>query len=256
MEYIADDQWANSAGIGPAGQAFVQRWLELFHRLTIDTYRVRHLNLRLAFEELTAVIADVSDIGTDPVNVREVAAEALRLLQEDPLAERLLPHRERYYHSLLHPLIDNRSVHPGLAVLTDQIREALNQRYRGTLLSALRDAITNGHIEQTVSLTSLLATDLIGEGYDLRHLYWRGQYFVKTPTRQFAEKLDGLLERFSRRRTTERYLVIFRLEANTIRAAERIPADVGGIQFTDAVPEATTPFSRVALLRGECCPTN
>ncbi len=102
MEYIPAPKWANSPGITAAGQVFVARWLELFHRLTIDSYRVRHLNLRLGFEELARVVSDVAEIGIDALNVREVAAEVLRLLREDPVASDVLPNRKYYYGALAH----------------------------------------------------------------------------------------------------------------------------------------------------------
>lgn len=103
MELIAPGKWANSEDIGPAGQAFVQRWLELSNVLTLDTYRVRHVNLRLAVKELSEILQDVSRFNIDPVNVKEAAAEMLRLLQEDPVAATLVPQRERYYHTLTSP---------------------------------------------------------------------------------------------------------------------------------------------------------
>lgn len=74
MRKIAAALWANAPGITGAGRAFLSRWLELFGRDTIDTYRVRHLNLHRGVHELVAVIDDVTRVGTHALNVKEVAA--------------------------------------------------------------------------------------------------------------------------------------------------------------------------------------
>jgi hypothetical protein len=92
MEYIPEESWAQATGIGKSGRAFVHRWLELFHRLSLDLYRVRHLNVRLAFEELRAAIFDHKDFQTDYVNVKDLAAETLHLLRQDIVVTKVFPH--------------------------------------------------------------------------------------------------------------------------------------------------------------------
>jgi hypothetical protein len=240
MENLTAADWANSNGIGPAGQVFVQRWLELFHRLTIDTYRVRHLNARLAVVELANVIRDAQVFGVDPLNIKEIAAETLLLLQEDPVAQTVLPRAKHYYASLAQPLLDGKTVHPGLPVLIDHILPTLNQAYRPRLIQALRAAINDNDIDQTIAVTSRLASDLIGEGHDLRHLYWRGQLFTRPPARPFAQKLDETLNAFGGLAESQ-YSIVFRLEFNNSTAANDAPPLMAGIQLTPAVPEAQTP---------------
>ena len=100
MEYLAARDWSHSTGINAAGRGFVERWRELFHRLTLDAFRVRHLNLRLAFEELVTVISDVDNIGTDTVNVRDVCSEIVQLLKDDPVANEVLPAYQLYFSIL------------------------------------------------------------------------------------------------------------------------------------------------------------
>lgn len=243
MEKITAEGWRHAEGIGPAGQAFVQRWLELSNVLTIDTYRVRHLNLRLAVEELAGILLDVSNFGVDAVNVKEAAAETLRLLKEDSIAPSLLPQRERYYYILTNPLTDPKTVHPSLQILVEQLRSTLNRGYRQALFAAFAEALSNENLEQTVTLTSLLASDVLGEGHDLRNLYWRGAFFMKPPTRTFGEKLSEFIEAY-RVRSLRRYSAVFRLQFQSPNVAADMPESVGEIRLTRAVPEATAPASR------------
>lgn len=239
MEKIRTDQWQNSAGIPPAGQAFVSGWLELFHRLTIDSYRVRHLNVRLGLEELAAVIQEVDRLGTEVINVENIASEVLRLLKEDPVAAGIAPQRQHYYTALAQPLV-NKAIHPGLAVLVDQLRVAFVRQYRGALIDGLREAIQHNDVDRTVQITGALGSDLIGEGYDLRHLYWRGQYFTRPPVRQFFDKLNDLLERFQKAESNT-YRVVSRLVFNTERDANNVPATIGNMTLTAHVEGLTHP---------------
>jgi hypothetical protein len=239
VERISDEQWARCSGIAAAGRAFVQRWLELFHVLTIDTYRVRHLNLRLAIEELVAVISDVERFGIDVINVKEVAAEVFRFLKEDSVAATILPNRERYYATLVNPLIENRTVHPGLQVLAERLKAVLNEQYRPALIAALHESIDAGDIPRTLQITASLGTDLIGTGYDLRHLMWRGETFFYEPASPFTEKFETVLGALHPP-ILQPYTTIFRLDFNSARAAADMPAAVQTFTVAAIVPEATT----------------
>lgn len=239
MEIIGPADWGQAVGISPSGQAFVQRWLELLHRLTIDTYRVRHLNLRLAFLELRAVTREVTEIGTDIANVKEVAAEALRLLKEDPLASETLPQREHYYGLLAQSVTDKREMTPGLAVLVEQACAVLQEKYRPALLLRLREAITDNDVDRAVTFAGLLATDLVGDGYDIRHLYARARRIIDGPQKPFEEKLATFLQRFQAHQPQE-HTVTVRLIFKYADEATQAPAQMGAIAFTSDVPGAVT----------------
>ena len=236
MDLIAPPRWLNSPGINVSGQAFVMRWLELFHPLTIDTYRVRHLNARLAFTELCDVIAEAERNRTDMLNATDVALEAKRLLTEDLVAEALVPQRQHYYPPLMTPLIDNnKAIHPGTRVLAEQLRARFEAHYRNTLLDELRDAIVTDQLDRTLRLTSTLAADLIGEGFDLRHLFWRGQSFTKRPVQDFGPRLDAFLTSF-RQPEKQRFTAVFRLAFASDYEAADLPATIGRMAVDHAPP--------------------
>jgi hypothetical protein len=224
--------WGFSTGANAAGKAFVERWIELFHHLTIDNYRVRHLNVRVGFEELRRVIQDAESRLIDHQNVQYVAQELLALLKSDPIAKTLLPHQEHYYPSLLDPFIGNgsKSVHPGLIVLVEEACETLASRYRIALIQALAEAIRRDEVPQALTLTSLLASDLIDDGYNFRHLLNRGFSFVREPCKAFGDRLQELLQE-AQRDDVRSFLVAYRIDFATDQDAAECPNTVAGLHI-------------------------
>lgn len=80
-----NDGWSYSSGINSAGKAFIERWIELFYHLTIDNYRVKHLNVRVGFQELGQVVEDSDANLIDSSNIEYVSLEVLHLLKVDQL---------------------------------------------------------------------------------------------------------------------------------------------------------------------------
>jgi hypothetical protein len=229
MEYIPEENWAQAIGIGKGGRAFVHRWLELFHRLFLDLYRVRHLNIRLAFEELRAAISDHKDYQTDYINVKDLAAETLYLLKQDLVVAKALP-QSQLYHGVLAQTSSDKSLPAGLFVLMEQACEIFRRDYRKVILQELRSAIVADDVDRTIQLTSILASDLIGDGYDHRHLYWRGEYFKKSPQRPFNEKLNDLLNDMDDV-VQETHTVATRLIFNRPDLANECPSEIGDVKI-------------------------
>lgn len=225
----------------------MQRWLELFHRLTVDIYRVRHSNLRIAFEELVAVAALSEEHGAELNHLRDVSdvsAELLKILKQDPVGSEILPSNVHYY-PLLERCLDSSSkiIQPGLVVLSEQACGMLRNHYRPALLRNLRAAIMDNQIERALSLTSALATDLVSEGYDMRHLYWRGEWaFTRMPRRAFMERVDSFLEPFHER-VSDSYSIVTRLIFSSPSSATRFPATIGEVSITEEVDGVTDPIS-------------
>ena len=155
MITISDSGWAFSQGINSAGKAFLQRWLELFHQLTTDNYRVIHLNVRVGFGELRHVIDESENKVIESSNIQDVSAEVLKLLKTDPIAKLILPHHEYYYVSLEKPYLGEQTkvAHPGLKVLVEQACEKLDSRYRAAIIDAIAIAIEENDVEKTILLT-------------------------------------------------------------------------------------------------------
>ena len=143
---------------------------------------------------------------------------------------------------MANPLADanKTTVHPGLVVLAQQALAVLTTKYRDALLAAIPQAIVANEITRVASLTSALASDLIGEGYDLRHLYWRGEYFLKVPARPFNSKLADLLGLF-RHGADAQYRVGFRLVFGNPQGAEACPRAIGTLQIAPNVPGVSKP---------------
>jgi hypothetical protein len=252
MRYIPPEKWAHSVGIPRAGRLFVARLLELTDQHTLDSYRVRHLNIRLGLEELAAVIAESEESTAHLVNVKDVAAEVLRLFKEDPVAPVTFPNREHSYPTLVE---FGAKVNPGLGVLVDHFRRLASQRYRTDLLESLRHSVLNDDEDRTLRITSALVTDLIADGHDHRHLYWRGEYFIKQPARPFLEKFTQFIDRCRPPLLSQNYSVIFRLAFGSLTAANQFPGALGtmAVTTTPLVPlldPRIEPFGRpVSLFR-------
>ncbi|NOS79310.1 MAG: hypothetical protein HOP35_15335 [Nitrospira sp.] len=230
MEKISNDKWAFSPGINLAGKAFVEKWLELLNPLTVDNYRVRHLNTRVAFEELREVIREAENKTLEAQNIEDVSKELLGLLKVDPVAQSSLPHHEYYYNSLLNPFKEKeRSAHPGLKVLVKQACDVLEKRYRIDLIDALAVSIQGNVVGKTVALTSLLVSDLIASGYDFRHLLWRGRSFINSPTHYFLDRLSSFLNQF-KAGALQKFLVAYRIDFPNVRDATSCPTSLGGLK--------------------------
>lgn len=228
--------WKYSPLIGIAGKAFVERWIELFHNLTIDNFRVKHLNVRIGFEELRAVIKESENKSIEASNIKDVSAELLQLLKIDPIAKTLLPHHEHYYLSLADPYIKEhaKTVHPGLKVLVDQACDALGRKYRFAIIDRLKCSINNDDVENTIQLTSLLASDLIYSGYDSRHLLEKGMAFVQKPEIPFNKRLDDILDHL-RSNSVQQFAVAYRIDFANEKDASQCPQCIGTVQIISDV---------------------
>ncbi len=228
MDYIAPQAWPNLAGVNRAGQLFIAYFRELTHPLTVDTYRVRYLNVRLAFRELGETIAAFQTTGIDAVNVRDVAAEAKRLLEEDPVTASLIPDCNFFYRILVAPFADPKGsqIHPGLEVATRTVFETFEERYSETLVSELPAAIERDAAERTKQLTAAFATDMLGRGYDIRHLHSLGDILLRPPASPFIDKIASFLRRIYPPEPRQ-FRVFFRLDF--LRRMRPFPGSVAGL---------------------------
>ena len=235
MESISHQRWAFSPGITAAGKAFVEKWLELLNPLTVDNFRVRHLNARIAVYELSEAIRDADNKILDPQNIEDISRELLQLLKSDSIARSSLPHLDYYYESLVNPFKDKekKAAHSGLKVLIGQANDVLGRRYRADLIVALKETIHQDDVERTIHLTSMLVSDLVASGYDFRHLLWRGRSFINRPTRSFDDRLSFFLEQV-RTASLQRYLVAYRIDFPHVEDAANCPDLIGTLKVRSA----------------------
>lgn len=225
MQYIDPSRWNYSEGINPSGKVFVARWLEAFNRLTIDIFRVRHLNFHHACEELQTVTEAVESRHIDIENVKLVSDEAWNLLTEDPIADIIFPHKEHYYQSFQKPLIDRKGVHTGFRIFLASLLDTLRLRYFQTLCQQLEKSLKTDDIQRTLHLTQILATEALSRGFDFRYLFWRGEWFLNPPKRPFSQKLSSFLADIAG--VSDRcYQVVFRLIFPSKESANNFPSSL------------------------------
>jgi hypothetical protein len=231
------DGWRFCPRVNIAGKAFVERWIELFNKLTIDNHRVRHLNVRIGFEELRRVIQDAEDKLIENINVKYVSEEVLDLLKNDPIAKQLLPHHEHYYPTLSSPFVGEQSqakaIHRGLIVLTEQACVVLGAHYRGALIRALTDAVEQDDVEKSLMVTSLLGSDLLDAGFDVRYLRNKGMSFVQGRIRPFQNRFDELARQITTGQA-EQFLVAYRIDFASDQDASACPAVIAGLNIRSA----------------------
>ncbi len=252
MIKIPTELRSNLKATGDAYLSFVEVWGELFHNLTVDAYRPRHLNARLAFVELAEVLRDVKQRGIDVGNVTDAAAEALEFLCGDPVASSLLPNHQRYYSALDKPLTEakGKEVHPGLELLISEVNTALDLTYREELIKMLIERLRSGDVAGTIRLTNSLGSDLLGSGYDRRHLQRLGDHSLFGNSNCQATIEDMLLA--LQQPATQSYEVVFRLMKEP--DGEQFPAEIGMVRFgsdfnhIDASFLKTNPSFTYALL--------
>lgn len=228
--------------------AFVERWTELFHPLTIDNFSVKHLNVRVGFDELRKVVEESENKSIEASNIQDVSAELLKILKNDPLAKKILPYQEHYYLSLEKPYLGDQSkaVHPGLKVLVEQACAVLGEKYRSALIDSILITIQKDDIDKTLQLTSLLASDLTHSGYGLNHLYSKGLSFLKKPVRPFNERLHELFE-YLKSNALQAFSVAYRMDFANEDDASRCPTSFGSVQI---VSQTNADYSLASQIPG------
>lgn len=236
MERIPQDAWRHSRGINRAGKLFVACFREVTHGLTIDIYRARYLNVRLVFAELAETIQAVQARRIDSINVADIATEAKRLLEEDILVPTLIPSRQFLYSALLAPFSDPKGtqIHPGLEIIARSVSQALEPGYAQALAQELQLRIGRDDAAALRQLTGAFATELLGLGYDIRHLYYMAGSFLQAPVLPFEEKLERFLNEVHPPRVRP-FRVIFRLVFR--RPMDPFPRSVAGITLHPRVLE-------------------
>lgn len=248
MEHIPASGWQNSPGINHAGKIFVARFRELTHPFTIDIYRVRYLNARLASAELTETICAVQEKRIDTANVRDLAAETKRLLEEEGFVEGLVPDRQFLYGALVAPFIDQKEsqVHPGLEIIVRSLTDRLEARYGEAIVGELRRSIERDEPALSNELSGTLATDLLGRGYDIRHLYAAANSFLAPPAVPFRERLERFLTELYPQ-TPRTFKVIFRLVFH--KPMNPFPRSVAGIDLQEVIVDPNLNPREAGFLR-------
>lgn len=153
------------ADTSEAHKIFTQRWAELFHMRTIDSYSPKVFNLRAIISELCYVLEEVDQGRIHEKHISAEWSEAAWKAKDDITVEKFNP-------SLKKSLIDVLKVNPpnrtGVWRALNELRPLnrfLEMEYRNWVIEYLDDVLRGNDIEAAYSLCGILASELL----DIRH---------------------------------------------------------------------------------------
>lgn len=224
----------------PGESFFVALWYELTHPLSLDSYRVRCMNIRTVMIELAQEIraGRISDL-----EISCLLAEAKEFLSEDGLVAKEYPENFRYLGGFLD---EQRDTFKNFANSSSKDREqrSLQERatllhvaedfgtelnfkpcYRARLCAALPIAIQNNEQGQIAKLLGALLSDLLHEGWTLDGLHQWHKTFLRKGGVSFSKSLTFLLEGLQRE--PQFFRVLLRVHGSTKLASPAIQESVG-----------------------------
>lgn len=177
------------AGISSqARRVFVQRWCELLHFMTHDSYSVRLLNSHGALQELLEVVDSMLARDLQALDLPEVWAEARENVAEDLVLKAQAPDLRRALLELLTsvPKSPDAAVLRRIRMELHPLATRVSGSYLQWMLEMLRNAFDNDDAVATENLAGKLASELMMR----RHpdsLYGLGD-LLRGPTSPFAQR--------------------------------------------------------------------
>ena len=169
---------------------FIQRWLELFHDKTLDTYAVKMRNSLSILQEMLATINLVLEEKAKARYIHDLKEEAISIL----VADKALHHNDPLRFLLLEELNPQKKTDSyfELKLTIEYAIQALNINYQDWLLDGLQQLFvtgqgTNETINTVVSFTESLASLLVNSGWSSRSLF----NLVKTPRFAWENFITG-----------------------------------------------------------------
>lgn len=174
------DDDLNMRGISKATlRMFIQRWAELFHRWTIDTYRVKFLNAFRSLEEVRNVCDDVLSGLVSDMHLVPAAEEAATLLDKDPVMQvRQRPLVGQTIANLRRRRQD-RSDYLRLKAQVQHCYNRLQAHYTDWLIDDLQESVNKSDVKRVDAIASALASELVWKGYSERFLYKLAERLVR-----------------------------------------------------------------------------
>lgn len=206
MRFVPENKFSKFT-FAPHERLFLDMWHGLTHDRSLDSYRVRCLNARMAVRELHEEI----EIGRlDDLEFQGICQETLSLLEDD------LAIKTHFQHgfAVLSPFLNSPPSLPGSSQKKDkagnetQLRNlrfasadfasTLDKSYFPTSCQQLRHAIDNSATEDIFKLTCSILSDLVAQGWTLGELFrWHGK-FLADDGRTFRENLEFMLRQLER----------------------------------------------------------
>lgn len=180
MNSFLTDNHLTQCGCVHAGHfVFVQRWAELFDPATIDSYSVKVRNSHGILREIKDVILQVNVGQVQSVNLDDLVMEGRSLVETDPC---LKSHDPALLGAILSGLKkverDKPSTIVHLGYRVGYALDVLERNYFNWLTQDLLQSIrkvascydkseTSQRIAETIILTNLLASEVVGRGWSL-----------------------------------------------------------------------------------------
>ncbi len=148
---------------GKAQRVFVQRWLELLHALTLDTYAARLLNAHGALSELVTVIQAVLGREIEHSHLSDVWAEA----RAKAVVDQVLGEKAPSIRSALAKVLTNYPKPSETGLLKralaelEPLAERVSQGYLGWTVELLEQAFKDDDAQNAEYLAEQLASELL-----------------------------------------------------------------------------------------------
>jgi hypothetical protein len=222
MININREKWEISKADTPAKKILIEKWLEIFNRYTIDTYRVHFHSSHSILVELLDLLAISREFNIPPRYLQWVAEEALALLKDDPVIPQII----KPYGALLGELSnklnwENEGAASNIKYLVGSFVGLLNTSYLESLFQAVKIKVKQGDEDSIVKLVDRMGSYLVSSELSPDFLYAVGNSFFKDQSLSFEDKLDNFLESITPKENTFQVVIKFEL-SNADSAPENI----------------------------------
>lgn len=193
---FSNEQLEQAGLSSPAQRCFVQRWLELFHPRTMDSYAVKVMNAHGALNELRDVIMATITTQMDPGHLSSVWAEARDKVKEDVA----LKTRATFLRNAILHLLTNEpkaKEHGKLKHVLNELEgllQVVDDKYIDWNVATLDDAFRKGDQTAATRVAENLASEFLRSRdthslYDLGLLLCKGNFDAQW--RAFTAVLRG-----------------------------------------------------------------
>jgi hypothetical protein len=208
METWTNNNELQKKGLTLPGEIFFfQRWAELLHVKTLDTYQSSAMNTHGALNELLDILNDIHAGIVHEANLKDAIAETLKLLKTDDVFKKHAPH---IYQRMLHHLgtKPNASKDLRLKYQIENCLERIQDEYLTWLLDDLRVAIEERQYDQIDHISTRLASECIANGWSTLGLRTLGRECFLT-ARPFSDKWIEFCQRL--KVNNNEYVCFFKL---------------------------------------------
>lgn len=152
---------------------FVQKWRELFHHKTINTYQVKLRNTHYILEEILMVIEFIKKGAITSANLKDLLLEAKRIVEKDICLRKNFLELQRTLNGSFKKVKDEQQK-SDLLKLEYRIKyvlKTIENKYLGCLIEDLKESINQNNLEEIQELSKYLGSELINKGWASRSLY-------------------------------------------------------------------------------------